>query len=99
MKLQRKEAGLIYGNEYGMEKDNDNGRMKEGRKTGIGKYWHRIETTGGKSLKRPRFTTDCRATKEEEENIFVTSCLFYRTIFYIVLFIFATKFLVSCLLH
>jgi hypothetical protein len=34
--------------------------------TGIGKYWHRIETTGGKSLKRPRFTTDCRATKEEE---------------------------------
>jgi hypothetical protein len=32
MKLQRKEAGLIYGNEYGMEKDNDNGRMKEGRK-------------------------------------------------------------------
>jgi hypothetical protein len=31
-----------------------------------GKYWHRIETTGGKSLKRPRFTTDCRATKEEE---------------------------------
>jgi hypothetical protein len=34
---------------------------------GIGKYWHRIETTGRKSLKRPRFTTDCRATKEEEE--------------------------------
>ena len=32
MKLQRKEAGLIYGNEYGMEKDNDNGRMKAGRK-------------------------------------------------------------------
>jgi hypothetical protein len=22
--------------------------------TGIGKYWHRIETTGGKSLKRPQ---------------------------------------------
>jgi hypothetical protein len=40
--------------------------MKEGD-TGIGKYWHRIETTGGKSLKRPRFTTDCRATKEEED--------------------------------
>jgi hypothetical protein len=34
--------------------------------TGIGKYWHKIETTGGKSLKRPRFTTDCRATKEED---------------------------------
>jgi hypothetical protein len=35
--------------------------------TGIGKYRRRIETTGGKSLKRPRFTTDCRATKEEED--------------------------------
>jgi hypothetical protein len=33
--------------------------------TVIGKYWHRIETTGGKSLKRPKFTTDCTATKEE----------------------------------
>jgi hypothetical protein len=47
--------------------------MKEGD-TGIGKYWHRIETTGGKSLKRPRFTTDCRATKEEEE----ANVQFYR---------------------
>jgi hypothetical protein len=37
--------------------------------TGIGKYWHRIETTAGKSLKRPMFTTDCRATKEEEHKI------------------------------
>jgi hypothetical protein len=36
---------------------------------GIGKYWHRIETTGGKSLKRPRFTTECRATKEEDRNV------------------------------
>jgi hypothetical protein len=36
--------------------------------TGIGKYWHRIETTGGKSLKRSKFTTDCRATKEEEDS-------------------------------
>jgi hypothetical protein len=36
---------------------------------GIGKYRHRIETTGGKSLKRPRFTTDCRATKEVLANI------------------------------
>jgi hypothetical protein len=34
--------------------------------TGIGKYWHRIETTGGKSFKRPRFTTDFRAMKEED---------------------------------
>jgi hypothetical protein len=38
--------------------------------TGNGKYWHRIETTGGKSLKRPRFTTDCRATKEDEVHVF-----------------------------
>jgi hypothetical protein len=44
--------------------------------TGIGKYWQRIETTGGKSLKRPRFTTDCRATKEEE-NIHVQTLFCY----------------------
>jgi hypothetical protein len=42
--------------------------------TGIGKYWHRIETTGGKSLKRPKFTADSRATKEEED---ILSCLLF----------------------
>ncbi|KAJ4428111.1 hypothetical protein ANN_24125 [Periplaneta americana] len=35
--------------------------------TGIGKQFRRIETTGRKSWKRPRFTLNCSAKKEEEE--------------------------------
>jgi hypothetical protein len=35
--------------------------------TGIGKYWHRIETTGGKSLKRPQRAVEPRKKKKNAQ--------------------------------